>query len=449
VWLIAVDLRVIAVASGVALLTGVICGIVPALQMSRTDVSAALRSGGRSATAGARGSRVRQAFLISEVALAAALLVGAGIFASSFIRLVNTDMGFNGSNVLSVNPSPRLPAGDSLLQRGPSRVQIQMEEVLARVEGLPGVRSAALVAGGVPLTGSWSSQPVRVGEAEWKGADEVILKQVTADYLRTIGAQMLSGRELNAGDTSGAPAVVVLNDEAVRRYFGGRDPLGASIVIDTAPPRTIVGVVRGMRLTGPEADIRPEAYVPYAQWDEHNVAAGLVVATDGPPSRHIAPVKEVIWQVMPDAYIPDPKTMDEMFAELITQRKLNMILLSLFGGLALLIATIGVYGVLSYVVEGRRKEIGVRMALGAVPSHILSMVLSRAAVTIGMGLALGFMVAVWLERLVMAFVYRGVQRDPLVYAGAALLLVALGLLAAYVPARRAARVDPLIALRAE
>jgi putative ABC transport system permease protein len=243
--------------------------------------------------------------------------------------------------------------------------------------------------------------------------------------------------------------VVVMNDEAARRYLGNRDPLDAQIAIESEAPRTVVGVVRGMRLLGPESDVRPEGYVPYAQSPNHSVSASLVLRTAQEPSSLIPAVKNAVWTVMPGVVIPEPQTFDEMFAALIAQRKLNMILLSIFGALAVLIASLRIYGMLAYLVEQRTKEIGVRMALGAIPSHILGMIPGRPAITIATGLAVGFLAAAWLERLIMAFVYRGIPHDPAVYGAAAVLLMTLGLLAAYLPARRAARVDPLIALRSE
>ncbi|HJR59963.1 MAG TPA: ABC transporter permease [Vicinamibacterales bacterium] len=446
---IAVDLRVAGVATLVALSTGVLCGLLPALQMSRTDAASVLRSGGRSATTGTGRQRIRTVFLATEVALAAILLVGAGLFASSFLRLVRTDLGFSSERVLSVIVSPKLPTSGETADDARQAFQSSMALALERIQALPGIESAALVAGGAPLTGSWSTRAVRAAGRTFENDDEVVLKQVTDDYLDTVGATLLKGRSLGAADSPGAPQVVVLNDEAARRYLGDRDPLGARIAIENEPPRTVVGIVRGMRLLGPESDVQPEAYVPYAQSPVHSVSASLVLRSAQDPSSAIPATKNAIWTVMPGVVIPEPQTFDGMFAALIAQRKLNMILLGIFGALAVLIASLGIYGMLAYLVEQRTKEIGVRMALGAVPSRILGMILGRAALTIGAGLGAGFLAAAWLERLVMTFVYRGIPHDPAVYGSAGLLLLALGLLAAYLPARRAARVDPLVALRSE
>jgi len=236
---------------------------------------------------------------------------------------------------------------------------------------------------------------------------------------------------------------------AAAEYFGDRDALGAQIAIDADPPRTVVGIVQGVRLLGPETEVKPEAYVPYAQSGRHSVSASLVLRAAQDPADLIPAVKNAFWSVMPGAVIPEPTSFDELFAGLIAQRKLNMILLGIFATLALLIAAVGIYGMLAYLVEQRTKEIGVRMALGAIPAAILRMILGQASLTIGAGLAPGFLAAIWLERLVMTFVFRGIPHDPLVYGGAAAVLMTLGLVAALVPARRAARVDPLVALKAE
>ena len=242
---------------------------------------------------------------------------------------------------------------------------------------------------------------------------------------------------------------MVLNEEAARRYLAGRDPIGAQMSIGSESPRTVVGIVRNMRLLGPESDIQPEAYVPYAQSGEHAVSPSIVVRTDQDPAALAPIVKSAIWGAMPGVAIAETRTFGEMYAALVSQRKLNMILLGIFAALAVLIASIGIYGMLAYVVEQRRKEIGVRLALGAVPGAVLRMVLRRASLTITGGLGIGFLAAAWLERLVMSFVFDGVPHDPRVYGCAAAALMGIGLMAAYIPARRAAKVDPLVALRAE
>jgi predicted permease len=449
VWTIAVDLRVAIVAALTAVATGFACGLLPALQLSRTDVSNALRIGGRSATASGSRQTIRTTFLAAEVALATILLVGAGMFGASFWRVITTELGFSSDGVLHVDVMPPLPANPADFEAARQKFETSMAMALESVRPLPGVRSAALVAGGAPLTGSYSTQPVHVRGRAYEGDDEVVVKEVTDEYLQTVAATLLEGRGPGPQDTRGAPPVVVLNEEAARRYLAGLDPIGAQVAIGAEPPRTVIGIVRGMRLLGPESDIRPEAYVPYAQSAEHAVSPSIVVRTEQDPAALVPAVKNAIWSVMPGVAIVEPRTFDEMYAALVAQRKLNMILLGIFAALAVLIASIGIYGMLAYVVDQRRKEIGVRMALGAVPGTVMRMILARASLTIGAGLAAGFFTAAWLERLVVAFLFRGTPHDARVYAAAGVLLFALGLVAAFIPARRAARVDPLVALRAE
>ncbi len=449
VWAITVDLRVVTIAAAVALTAGVLCGMIPALQMARADLEGSLRASSRGSTVGRGRQRARSVFLIVEVALAAMLLVGAGIFTSSFIRIVRTDLGFQSDRRLFVPVSPVIPLQDRQQTAAIVHAEAALKEALSRLQVLPGVESAALIGGGVPLSGSWATEDVTVGDRKFDHGDAVMLKRVTSGYLDTVGATLISGRWIDDTDRQGSPPVIVLSDEAVRRYFGPGEPIGAKIQVEDGVPRTIVGVVRGMRLQGPEVEVSPEAYLPIEQQGNIAIFPGLVIHTSGDPHVLVPAVKAAIWSAVPNAVITEPRTFDEMFAGMVAQRKLNMVLLTLFGGLALLIAAIGIYGVMAFVVEQRTKEIGVRMALGARPSRILSMILSRAALAIGVGLAIGFLAAAWLERLVMAFVHRGVPHDPAVYGAAAALLLALGLLAAYLPARRAAHVDPLVAIRTE
>ena len=446
VWAIAVDLRVILIATGAAIISGLFCGLVPALQLSTGDVVDALRGDSRSTTASPGRERVRTAFLITEVALATILLVGAGLFVASLARITRIDLGFNPENVLTVLASNRIGS----IERDPNariRSQTLAMQSLDAVRGVAGVQSAALVAGGMPLSGSYMTHPVKVpGRAEaFAQEKESDLRAVTADYLATVGATLLSGRFIDERDTRGAPKVVVINEEAVRLYFGGRDPIGTVMELETE--RTVIGVVRSMRVHGPETDLRPEAYTPFLQSDQPG--ADLVVRTASEPMALSNAIKSAVWSVMPNAVIPEPETFATLYAELIATRKFNVILLGLFSGLAVLIASIGIYGVMSYVVEQRTREIGVRMALGAVPRRIMGMILGRATVTTAVGLALGFGAAIWLERLVTSFLFNPTPRDPTVYTASALTIMLVALVAVFVPARRASRVDPLVALRSE
>jgi putative ABC transport system permease protein len=358
VWAIAVDVRVIAIAGAVAIATGILCGMVPALQMSRADVSAALRASSRASTPGRSRQRARAAFLVVEVALAAVLLIGAGIFTASFVRLVRTDLGFGSEHRLSVSVQPVLSPQERQVPGALLRAQSGLFDALSRVQSIPGVESAAIVAGGAPLSSTYAREDVWVGEQAFNQEDAVTLKQVTSGYLNTIGATLLAGRWIDPSDRRGAPPVIVLSDEAVRRYFRQQEPIGAQIRMEGEAPRTVVGVVRGMRLLGPETEVTPEAYVPLEQARDVSAAGSLVLRAAGDPGPLIPAVKAAIWSAVPNAVIPEPTTFDEMFAGIVAQRKLNMVLLTLFGGLALLIAAIGIYGVMAFLVNRGQRRLG-------------------------------------------------------------------------------------------
>lgn len=272
----------------------------------------------------------------------------------------------------------------------------------------------------------------------------VDVRQATPDYLHVMRLTLLQGRWLAPSDSGGGEPVVVLNDEAARRYLGSEQAVGADVTFQRKTWR-VVGVVKGLRLGGPESDVRPEAYVAVAQ---SRIAGGHVVLriADG-AVMPVAAIREAVRSVNPQA-APEVQALDDLFSGLIATRRFNMLLLSMFGILAVAIATIGVYGVMAFLVAHRTQEIAVRMALGADVPTVLRSVLSQASVYLVAGLALGFVGAFGLAGLTEAFLFQVRPYDPAVYAATGALLVIAGLVAAWVPARRAARVDPLVALRA-
>lgn len=445
---VTIDLPVLAAAAAAAIVTGVAFGLVPALHLSRPNVAGALREEGRSSTAGLARQRLRTTLIIAEVGLAVVLLVGSGLFVSSFVRLMNVDIGLDYHNLLTVSVYRRIDfqhldrAG---FEQAAARAGVTLTDVLARVRAVPGIDVTSALAGGLPLSGSWSRTSVTVpgNDNEFRGDDEVDIRQATADYLKATRLTLLAGRWIAATDGHDAAGVVVLNDEAVKRYLGGGPAVGRTIQINGT--RTVIGVVRGVRLGGPETTVRPEAYVPMAQ--ATILGADLVLRTHDDPLALVPAVKAAIWSVAPDLSIPEARTFEGMLGDLIAQRKFNMLLLSLFGLLAMTIASAGIYGVMAYVVEQRTPEIGVRMALGAQPGRILRMILGRAAAFVGVGLAAGLAGAWALSRLVGTFLFSVRPHDPAIYAGAAAVLMAAALVAALVPGLRAARIDPLKALR--
>jgi putative ABC transport system permease protein len=446
---IAVDLRVLAVTAITAATTGLLFGIVPALQLSRADAASLLRQGGRSQTIGGTSQRLRSLLVTAEVALAVVLFAGAALFLSSFLRVLSVDLGLNPQHVLSVDVSPgstpRALDGTPIV--GPSQRLIM--QALNQTQALPGVVAAAVLSSGLPLSGNSMTVPVQVGGRQatpFSGNDEAAVHGVTPGYLDVMRATLLRGRWTTGADVEGSAPVVVLNDEAMRRYFAGQDPLGQTILLNGSP-RTVVGVVAGARLQGPESAVPPEAYIPFVQSDQ--ASAAVVIRTVSDPSPLAPLVQAAIRSVMPGARISAAETVEQHFSALIAQRKFTMIVLTLFGSLAVLIAAVGLYGLMAFLVALRTREIGVRMALGAAPVGIVQMVLGQATRLILVGLVVGLLGTAWLERLVQAFLFQGRSHDPVMYAIVAAVLFATGLIAALGPARTASQIDPFIALRTE
>jgi putative ABC transport system permease protein len=442
---ISIDLRVLATAAAAALVTGVIFGLAPAIRFSKPNLTGVLREGGRGAVGSAR-QLLRSTLVVAEVALAVVLLVGAGLFLTSFIRLVNVDIGLNYENVLTVEVYPRPPQGaDEDIRAQHDRAAVAFADITERIQAVPGVRSVGLIAGGLPLSGSWSRTTVRVPgrEEPFSADDSVDIRQVTAGYGAAIDAPVLRGRYVADTDGAEGQPVVVLNEEAAARYLPDVDPIGATINING--DRTVVGVVGNVRLGGPESDVRPEAYIPFSQ--SIQPGAEFVVRTDGDPALFSDAVTSAVRATYPDLAINDTTTMESLLGRLIARRRFNMLLVGLFGVLAVAIAAAGIYGVMAYIVAQRTPEIGVRMALGAQPRRVLLGVLGRASVFLALGLAVGLAGAWVVAGSVEAFLFQIQPHEPSVYVATSGALLVIGLVAALVPARRAARVDPLIALR--
>jgi len=444
---IGIDFRVLGAAVVAAFATGALFSVVPAFQASRPDLTAVLRDGGRSATAGRAGHRLRSALVVAEVALAVLLLVGAGLFTGSFVQLVRVDPGFDYRHVLTEDVHLRYdPAHrEELFARGPAFVT----EVLEAVRRVPGVEQAGGVNGGLPLTGSWSRNSVTLpGRGKLEGDDDSIdYRQVTPDYLSTLRIPLLKGRLITADDGAGTEPVVVVNQAAARKYWPGEDALGQRITISDTE-RRVVGIVGDIRHLGPETPPRQEAYVPFVQ--SPTLGATLAIRTAGDPLAVLPAVKAAIRSVDPDQLLAqDTVTLEGYMDRLIAQRRFNMALLVIFGVLGLVIAVAGIYGVMAYLVAQRTNEIGVRMALGATAGRVLGMVLGRSAALMAAGLTIGAVAAWYLSASVRAFLFEVEPADPRILLAAVATLAAAGLVASAVPARRAARVDPMVALRHE
>jgi predicted permease len=444
---IGLDVRVLLAATGAATLCGILFGMVPALQSSRPDLTTALKDSGRSSTAGAGSQRLRSALVVVEVALAVMLLVGAGLFVGSFVKLMSVDPGFDYANVLVFSVGPRIQQGkfDEAIKISRTYVP-QMQEA---VRNVPGVRMVATVSGGMPLTGSWSRSSVEIpGRGELKG-DEFSLdrRTVSPEYLALMRIPLLRGRYIEATDTDHSEAVIVINDAAARLYWPGEEAIGKRLKI-SSKERVVVGIVGNIRHLGPEKPFRQEGYIPFLQ--DQTIGSTLVMKTDGDPMRVAPAVKAAIWSVNREQRLTgDTITLEGYMERLIMQRRFNMALLASFGVIGLVIAAVGIYGVMAYIVAQRTNEIGVRMALGATRGDVVSMVLKRASVMMLLGLAIGGAAAWALSANIKTFLFQTEPGDPRIFAAALVTLTFAGLAASAIPARRAASVDPLNALRHE
>ena len=444
---ISIDYRVLAAAAAAALVTGIVFGLAPALQSSRADLTLAFRDG-RTSTAGAAGKRLRGLLVVAEVALAVVLLVGAGLFISSFVGLVRIQPGFDYRQVLSVYVSLPFERGDDFkkaLARGTPYVQQMLEAVSA----VPGVVQAASVSGGLPLSGGWQSNPFSIpgGRELPAGEQEIHTRWISPGYLGVLKIPLQRGRAFTADDRPGAPPVALVNEAAAQRYWPDRDALGQRIIIEQRD-MTIVGIVGNIRHGGPESQVQPEAYVPLAQ--DGVLSAALVLRTEGDPLAFLPAVKAAIWSVNPEQrFTTDVFTLEAHMDRLIAQRRFNMALLAIFGVLGLVIAAAGIYGVMAYAVAQRTAEIGVRMALGATPGNVVAMVLGNAGVLMAVGLGIGTAGAWYLSATVEKFLFQVEPTDIRVFGAALATLVTAGLTASALPARRAAAVDPVVALRTQ
>jgi predicted permease len=438
---IAIDVRVLAAAAGISVVTGILFGIVPALQLSRPNLANALKEGARGASAGGTGQLLRSALVVAEVALAVVLLVGASLFIGSFVTLMRIDPGFDPENVLTVQISPRFDPASR------QDFSLPFEQIVERVGRAPGVAHASIISGGMPLGGSMSVTTLKVpGAVPIENDNGISIRRVTAEYHEALRIPLRDGRYFTPQDRQGSPDVVIINDSAARKYFPGERAIGRAVTMN-GKDWTVVGIVGDVYQSSLETEPRTEAYVPVAQ--SQVIFGELVVRTTGNPYDVLPAVKTAVLDVLPDVPLRNVRTMEEVIGRRVAQRKLNMLLLGLFGLLGLVISAVGIYGVMAYVVAQRTREIGVRMALGASRRSVVSMVLGRAGALVAIGLILGGLGAWLLQSSASAFLFRLESSDPRAFTAAIATLAAAALVASALPARRAATVDPLVALRSE
>ncbi len=449
------DLPVLGFTLLLALLTAVVFGLVPAFQASKTDLNEALKQGGGRTGLNAGGNRLRSIMVVTEVALALVLLVGAGLLIQTFLKLRDQYSGLRPENVLTL----RTVLPRSKYPEQPQRAAFY-KQVLERVKSLPGVVSAGY-ATSIPLawkggTSGFFPEGRTVERASAEGLSyDANHRQVSADYLKTMGIPLLRGRSISDGDDERALPVAIINETMARQYWPGEDAIGKRFKLgdpeDDIPWITIVGVAGDVRQMGVDEPVKAEMYIPYRQIKDQQWYAprDLVIRTAVDPLSIVAAARNEIHKVDPAQPISNIRTMDEVLGEETASRRLGMTVLTIFAALALLLATLGIYGVVAYFVVQHTQEIGVRVALGAQRRDILGLVLGKGMTLTLLGVGIGLGVAFALTRLMASLLYGVGTTDPLTYATIALLLTAVAFVACYLPARRATKVDPMVALTYE
>ena len=435
--------EVLLFSSAVALLSGVLFGIAPALQAARAQVHDTLKEGGRGASGPAGHRLLRNGLLVSEVAFSLALLVSAGLLVQSFLHLQKVDTGFDEKGLLTVEldlPSARYP--DKAAQRDFTRAALE------RLRATPGVEVVAAVYP-LPFTDDsiWSFEPVgRESDPTWQSPNHYV---VTPDYFRAMRIPLVLGRLFTDADNEQSPRVTIINQTAARRFFRDDDPIGARVRIgrNSDVVREIVGIVADVKHYGLESSTVAQVYEPLAQDPIDGMT--LVARTAGEPLALSSVVKSQIWSIDRQLGFGDIRSMEQVVAGSVSQRRFTMLLLSAFGVLALILAATGVYGVLSYGVSQRTAELGIRRALGAQQSDVLRLILGQGMKLVTLGVVIGLALALSGAGLLREMLFGVQPRDPVVFAAVAVLLVVVAMFASYVPARRAARVDPMVALRYE
>ena len=454
------DGRVLAFASAVSVFTGVLFGLVPALQVSRPDPNAALREGGARTTSGSRRQRTRNILVVVETALALVLLVGAALMIRTFLALRNVQPGFQVKSVVTMSTSL---AGQKY--ETAAGVERLATELTRRLESLPGVQGATYALS-LPMQLGPDMPFSIAGKVPHDGGPyngDEFYRPVGVHYFQTLGIPLRRGRSFDERDSGTGRWTLIVNEAMAKKYWPNEDPVGAIVTIGKSlapgfddPPREVVGVVGNVRESGVDRDPPPVLYIPVGQEPNGFIAlanrvlpSSWAVRTRGDPTSLARAIQQEVLRVDPDLPVARLMPMDRILAESVARQNFNMILLGIFGGVALLLAAIGIYGVMSYSVQQRTNEMGIRIALGAGAGQLLRLVVGQGLLLAGIGVAIGLAASFGLTRVMSSLLYGVKATDAGTFAAVAVLLSGVAALACYIPARRATRVDPIVALHHE
>ena len=433
----------------VAIITGVVFGLAPAVQASHFNLNDTLKEGGRDSGAGSRGKRLRGSLVIAEVAVSFILLIGAGLLINSFMHLRNLDPGFRSDHLLTVTVDLSDVKYPDVQHRSAF-----FDEVIRRVRELPGVASAA-VAGNLPFVYNGDSMGISIEGIPDPPADQwpdVIYRAVGPGYFGTMGISLVKGRDFTDEDTLETTRGVVISEKTAAHYWPNGDAIGKRLKPGGGgadiPWRTVIGIVKDVRQNDFIAEPKMQMYFPYRQLKDL-VPNALVIRTNLDPLSLGSAVRNVIWSVDKDQPVSNIESMEHIVAGAVARQRFSMLLLAIFAGLALVLAAVGIYGVMSYSVAQQTREIGIRIALGATRSDVLSMTVKQGLKLVGTGLICGLAIAFVLTRVMASLLFGISATDPITFISIALVLVGVAFVASYLPALRATRIDPMIALRAQ
>ena len=444
---ISIDGKVLIFTGLISLVTGLIFGLAPATQASNFGLSETLKEGGRDSSAGSRGNRIRGVLVVSEVAVSFLLLIGAGLLINSFLHLRKLDPGYRADHLLTMKvslPETKYPDKE---RRAPF-----FRELIRRVQTLPGVESVA-VASNLPLTYSGDSMPIGVEGRPDPPPDQspdVILRVVSPGYFHTMGIPLVQGRDISEKDTADAVRVVVISEKTARYFWPGQNPIGQRLkpgsTTSESPWREVIGIVKDVRQNDFVAEPKMQMYMAHEQVGSF-AANAVVVRTHVDPLSLGSGVRKIVWEIDKDQPVSDIRSMEEIVARAVARQRFSMMLLGIFATLALVLAAVGIYGVMSYSVAQRTREIGIRMALGAQRGDVLKMAVGQGLKLVMIGVAIGVVSAFVLTRVMASLLFGVSATDPVTFVTISLVLVIVAALASYIPALRAARIDPMVALR--